>query len=169
MINGDKYMINDLKSIRKQTGLSQREFAKRIGKTGAYVSMVEAGKIKPSADTLATVEAMFGNIAANTSIGERLKQARKKRDYTQGELARTVGCNRNTISSAENGKTSPSIQLVQKIAEKLWISEDWLRFGIGNMERSEIVAEVLETIRSNADVRSAVEMYLKWNQDSNKE
>ena len=72
-----------------------------------------------------------------------------------------VGCNRNTISSAETGKSKPSSKLIHDIAEKLWISEDWLRFGTGSMERSEKVAEVLEAIRMNPDVRKAVEMYLK--------
>jgi len=167
MINGDGKMI---KELRTQLGLSQREFGKRIGKTGAYISQVENGKMTASPETLATINRVFqvgkvDRVGEETTFAERLKQARKARDFTQGELAKAVECNRNTISAAEAGKSKPSSKLIHDIAEKLWISEDWLRFGIGQMERSERVAEVLEAIRSDPNVREAVMAYLTKSQD----
>lgn len=150
-----------IKELREQLGLSQREFGKRIGRTGAYISQIESGKIKASPETIAAIEATCNVGESEGSIAERLNLARKSRGYTQGDLAKAVECNRNTISSAEAGKSKPSSKLIHDIAEKLWISEDWLRFGTGSMERSEKVAEVLEAIRMNPDVRKAVEMYLK--------
>ena len=150
-----------IKELREQLGLSQREFGKRIGRTGAYISQIESGKIKASPETVADIDATFNNDGSEDSIAERLKMARKNRGYTQGELAKAVECNRNTISAAEAGKSKPSSKYIHDIAEKLWVSEDWLRFGTGSKERSEKVAEVLEAIRTNPDVRKAVEMYLK--------
>jgi len=36
--------MKTIKEIREKAGLSQREFGKRIGKTGSYISQAEAGK-----------------------------------------------------------------------------------------------------------------------------
>jgi len=36
--------MKTIKEIREKVGLSQREFGKRIGKTGSYISQAEAGK-----------------------------------------------------------------------------------------------------------------------------
>ena len=151
-----------IRELREQLGISQREFGKRIGKTGSYISQVESGKIVPSFDTISTIKRVFQvGKAEETTFAERLRTARKRRNYTQGELAKAVECSRNTIPAAEAGKSKPTSKLIHVIAEKLWISEDWLRFGTGQMERSERVAEVLEAIRSDPNARKAVEMYLK--------
>ena len=150
-----------IKDVREKTCLSQREFGKRIGKTGSYISQVESGKIQPSAEVMSTIRTLFPEKSCEGSIAERLKMARKQREYTQGELAKAVSCNRNTISSAENGKSIPTADLINRICNYLWIDESWLRFGTGTMERSEKVAEVLETIQTDPNVRSAVLMFLK--------
>ena len=158
MINSGGRMIKD---IRRKAGLSQREFGKRIGKTGSYISQVESGKIQPSAEVMDTIRTLFPETTCNGSIAERLKLARRNREYTQEELAKAVSCNRNTISAAENGKSMPTTDLINRVCNFLWINESWLRFGVGSMERSEEIAEVLETIKSNPSVRSAVLMFLK--------
>ena len=61
------------------------------------------------------------------SVADRLKLARKAREYTQGELAGLISCSRNTLSAAENGKSVLSARMLHAVSEKLWISEDWLR------------------------------------------
>ena len=150
-----------IKQIREKTGLSQREFGKRIGKTGSYISQVESGKIQPSAEVMDTIRTLFPETMCDGNIAERLKIARRNREYTQEELAKAVSCNRNTISAAENGKSVPTADLINRICNFLWIDESWLRFGVGSMERSEEIAEVLETIKSKPDVRAAVLLFLK--------
>lgn len=150
-----------IKQIREKTGLSQREFGRRIGKTGSYISQVESGKIQPSAEVMDTIRTLFPETTCNGSIAERLKIARRNREYTQEELAKAVSCNRNTISAAENGKSVPTADLISRICNFLWIDESWVRFGVGSIERSEEIAEVLETIKSKPDVRAAVLMFLK--------
>lgn len=46
----------------------------------------------------------------------RLEALRSERELSQEELARTLEVSRQTISSLENGRYNPSIQLAFKIA-----------------------------------------------------
>ncbi len=153
--------MKTIKEIREKAGLSQREFGKRIGKTGSYISQAEAGKIALSRDAMEKIYSAFSGMHTEGSVADRLKLARKAREYTQGELAGLISCSRNTLSAAENGKSVLSARLLHAVSEKLWISEDWLRFGVGGMERSEKIAEVLEAIQSDPNVRNAVLIFLK--------
>ncbi|ARU63099.1 hypothetical protein CBW65_20540 [Tumebacillus avium] len=53
-------------------------------------------------------------------IGQRVKAYRKERDLSQDELADGI-CSRQTISLLENGQHFPSVDFMQKIAERLSI------------------------------------------------
>lgn len=53
----------DLKKIRKLTGLTQDAFAKEIGLSGASaISMIEKGRAKPSGTTWFAVKKRFGHL-----------------------------------------------------------------------------------------------------------
>lgn len=52
--------------------------------------------------------------------------ARKRKGLTQKELAKRVGVTNNTISRLERGKTSAKINLMEKIANELEVSIDYL-------------------------------------------
>ena len=93
---------------------------------------------------------------AQKTIKDNMKTIKEIR-----EKAGLISCSRNTLSAAENGKSVLSARLLHAVSEKLWISEDWLRFGVGGMERSEKIAEVLEAIQSDPNVRDAVLIFLK--------
>jgi len=49
----------------------------------------------------------------------RLRVARAERDLSQGELARSVGVSRQTISSIETGQYCPSTVLAFRLAHAL--------------------------------------------------
>ena len=66
----------------------------------------------------------FSGMNTEGSVADRLKLARKAREYTQGELAGLISCSRNTLSAAENGKSVLSARLLHAVSEKLWISEN---------------------------------------------
>lgn len=68
------------------------------------------------------------------SIGSRLKQARKMRDYTQDALASAIGVSRGVISNIEYSKTEPQQLVTHAICEVLQIQESWLLSGEGQME-----------------------------------
>lgn len=52
----------------------------------------------------------------------RIKKARKKAGLTQLQLAKKVGINREYLSRIENNHSSPSLELLRKIANVLEIS-----------------------------------------------
>jgi len=53
------------------------------------------------------------------TIGERIKEARKKKGLTQEELAGKLGCTKQSIAQYEKGRRSPKIDGLIKIAEAL--------------------------------------------------
>lgn len=52
-------------------------------------------------------------------LGTRLKLARQTRGLTLKALAETVGCSESLLSKVENGKASPSLPMLHRLAEVL--------------------------------------------------
>ena len=52
-------------------------------------------------------------------LGNRVRVARAERELSQDALARAVGVSRNTISSIETGRYSPSALLAFRLADAL--------------------------------------------------
>ncbi|HEY8308946.1 MAG TPA: helix-turn-helix transcriptional regulator, partial [Gemmatimonadaceae bacterium] len=86
-------------------------------------------------------------IGGRESFGDRLRSsrqqlARKGRKLTQGDLARAVGVERNTVSRWENGGMLPKDPaVIASLAEVLEVTADWLiggnRPGIASTELHE--------------------------------
>ena len=55
------------------------------------------------------------------TVGERLKEARKKKGYTQKALAEKLGLSQQNIAEWERGKRNPKMTTLQKISEALEI------------------------------------------------
>ena len=53
---------------------------------------------------------------ADSVLGNRLKDLRAERGWTQAELAERVGVTRKTINTVENGVFTPSTVLALKLA-----------------------------------------------------
>ncbi len=51
------------------------------------------------------------------SLGERIKEARKKAKLTQRELGTYCGVKDNTVSDWENNKTKPDALIIEKICK----------------------------------------------------
>jgi transcriptional regulator with XRE-family HTH domain len=60
------------------------------------------------------------------TLGDKIKDVRKKRGFSQGELAEKVGISAVHMNRLEKGKFQPSIQVISKIAEVLEVSVDYL-------------------------------------------
>ncbi|MGX8236374.1 helix-turn-helix domain-containing protein [Exiguobacterium undae] len=56
----------------------------------------------------------------NISISNEIKRIRQERNWTQSELCRGI-CSQAEISKIENGRNSPTVELLQQIAERLHI------------------------------------------------
>lgn len=79
------------------------------------------------------------------SLGKQVRYARKRKAYTQAELAELVGCSVQHISHIENGTTKSSMELVVNLANHLDVSLDNLFSGslsskLGDVTREDIGA-----------------------------
>lgn len=67
------------------------------------------------------------------SIGERITQLRKTKDWSQDELAKMIDSSRVMIGKYERGDNLPSIEVIVKLAKAFGVSVDYLlgeeRFG----------------------------------------
>lgn len=59
-------------------------------------------------------------------LGERVKQLRKERRWSQDELAVKIGSDARQISRYENGRIKPSTDAIVKLAETFDVSIDYL-------------------------------------------
>ena len=60
------------------------------------------------------------------SLGDKIKQLRKKRGLSQTELAEKIGIASAHLSRLETGKFQPSIDVLKKLSETLQVSADYL-------------------------------------------
>ena len=95
-----------------------------------------------------------------STIGDRIKEIRRIKKYTQQRLAYELGLKQNTIATYEMNKTTPSDRTIIDICRKFNIREEWLRTGQMPMEQSlsrqeEITKFVTETMAdaSKTDTR----------------
>ncbi len=56
----------------------------------------------------------------------KLKEARKRREFTQEEAAKELGISRTNITNYETGRTEPDIETLCRLIELYEISADWL-------------------------------------------
>jgi transcriptional regulator with XRE-family HTH domain len=60
------------------------------------------------------------------SLGMRIKLARTRRGLNQAELARKIGISKNSMNLIERDMSQPAFVWVQKIAEEINVSLDYL-------------------------------------------
>jgi putative transcriptional regulator len=53
------------------------------------------------------------------TLGNRLREAREAKDWTQAELAERIGVSRKTVNTVENGVFVPSTVVALKLAAAL--------------------------------------------------
>ena len=65
--------------------------------------------------------------AISTKVfGERLKNIREEKGYSQEEVAKMIGASKATMSKYENNINPPKMELAKAIAKNLNISFNWL-------------------------------------------
>jgi transcriptional regulator with XRE-family HTH domain len=77
------------------------------------------------------------------SIGERITQLRKAKNWSQDELAKEVESSRVMIGKYERGDNSPSIEVLLKLAKSFNVSVD---FMMGEGELSSFDKDLLKRI-----------------------
>ncbi len=66
------------------------------------------------------------------SIGKRIKQVREYRKWNQTQLAKKIQSHAPEVSHWENGKRTPGLKTVEKLAKALEVSFEWLLTGKGS-------------------------------------
>lgn len=81
-------------------------------------------------------------------LGARIKQIRKSAHLTQQAFGETVKVSDAHISSIEKGKDKPSDLLINLIAIKYNVNEQWIKFGTGPVGPN-FTQAALNTLREN--------------------
>ena len=86
-------------------------------------------------------------------IGERIKIFRKSAGLTQEQLAKNSGLSRNAIYNYENGRRSPDIETLNKIAAALGVtSNELLGLSTNSINLSRIsTPKLIEELNSRDD------------------
>lgn len=135
---------------------SKREQARSGGKTNR--PSLPSGKVKKadlknvSMPRRVDVEGSGANLDLTTFRG-RLAHARLQADLTQDKLGQVLGYSRQAISNYEEGKSMPSIERIQALAERIGVSASYLAFG-----ESIVSGKVIKT--GHADPMTNVVQYI---------
>jgi transcriptional regulator with XRE-family HTH domain len=124
--------------LRDVMGLNQELFAQQLGVSRNYVSMLENGR-EPSQALLNLIERLekehlfASKVEAQAAEygGARrlLKELREKKKLTQGQLAAAVGYSLGVYQEIEDGRSSISRKMAERLARELGCTVDDLTNG----------------------------------------
>ena len=97
-------------------------------------------------------------------MGQRIKFRRKEMRMKQAELAERIDISNNHMSSIENGRQKPSLDMFIRICQNLNVTPDYLLLGV--MHACNIPQDIMDKLRlcSQEDVelvREFVELLVK--------
>jgi len=94
------------------------------------------------------------------SFGDRLMETRKKRGFSQEELAELLGTKGPAVGRYERGVAKPTIEVAGKIAKILGVSLDYL---VGNSDQeldSNTLKRILEVQKLPDDVKEKIYYFI---------
>ena len=86
--------------------------------------------------------------SVKTLLGRKIRQLRKEHNWTQEYLSEKLGINSQSLLRIENGKTFPTVQNLEKIAEIFEIDISELFNNKSFDDISELKKEILSTIKT---------------------
>lgn len=92
-------------------------------------------------------------------LGERIKELRQLRGFTQDDVAEKLGMKRSNFSSYETGRTIPPSNILSEMATLFNTSTDYL---LGKTENSDPVNDTELEFIKNLDL-SYKELFTKYN------
>ena len=122
---------------------------------------------KPQMSSLSRRPSTSRPIAPGSRLGDRLRQLRVASGLTQTDVAGTR-FSKEYISQIERGKTRPTRETVEWLAQRLGVNADFLQSGVSTDERTRIetrlaraealseASEHLEAVEHVEDIRTAV-------------
>ncbi len=82
-----------------------------------------------------------------TTLGIKIKNLRKEKNFTQDKLAELVGCNTSHISNIENSYTKVSLNILLSIANVLETSIDFLLCEQYESSSTALETEILRVLK----------------------
>lgn len=142
-------MNTRLHHLRKLLKLSQKDFGKPLGVTGASISRLENGTRNLTKQMILAIcreynvrqEWLCGEIEYNNypfvksenNMNDRIKFLRMSLDLTQQEFADKLSIKRGAIANYEIGRNQPIDAVISLMCKTYNVNETWLRDGKGEM------------------------------------
>lgn len=105
-------------------------------------------------------------------MNNRFKEIRKAVGLTQAEMADKIGIKQSTVTAYETGNREVSDRTVKSICSVFSVSEDWLRYGEGEMftkrSRNEIIADFMASMlkeENDSFKRRLIEAMACWSEN----
>lgn len=112
----------NIRYYRERAGLTQKELGDKCAIAEPTIRRYELGKLNPKYETLRKIadalNVSVDEIACSETIGDKIRNARKRAGLSQSELAHRLDHNHTTISKWENGTLTPKLSDILKIAKE---------------------------------------------------
>lgn len=96
-------------------------------------------------------------------MGERIRQARKARRYTQAQVAEMINMSSKNFSQLERGMTGISLSTLISLCKTLEISADYILFGIENKKQNNSISIMLSELNEEQQLyaEKLLEVYVE--------
>lgn len=103
-------------------------------------------------------------------VGDRIKAQRNSKKWTLKQLAATVGISVSFLSDIENGKSKPSLERLQEIAQGLGTTVSYLLGEDDRMRRNDLAAlPGVNDAPVFAEVEKELKDFSEWSVEDKKE
>ena len=122
------YLAQNLKYLREQRGLSQKDFSADMGLSRATVGNWETGERKPDIEMIVRLAEYFGVTLDDLVLRDlkppipkyvgNIRYLRLRHGITQEQIGELLGLkNKNSLSLIEAGKSGISVENLEKLAD----------------------------------------------------
>ncbi len=166
--------MNDrLKEIRAHTGMTQADFAKALGIGQSTLAMMEVGKRDILDRHIKTICAIFGvdehwlrtgegemfcekpspaGMLLPLKLEDRIKWVRQQMGMTQKEFANLLNISKSTLEGYEYGNRRPAPAVIELIALKCGVRQEWIVSGEGKPFLPQPADNVVQFTRAHSDM-----------------
>lgn len=131
------YLAQNLKYLREQKGLSQKDFSADMGLSRATVGNWETGERKPDIEMIIRLAEYFGVTLDDLVLRDlkppipkyagNIRYLRLSHGITQGQMGELLGLkNKSSLSLIEAGESGISVENLEKLADFFGVTLDEL-------------------------------------------
>ena len=96
-------------------------------------------------------------------MGERVKQARKAKRFTQAQVAETINMSSKNFSQLERGMTGISLSTLISLCKALDVSADYILFGMESSKQKNSISIMLSELTESQQLyaEKLMEVYVE--------